>query len=170
MIKPFAQPYVALPPFHFAACVLKMYTKEVPYFILDKFNQGTHKLQHSVYRHPSMMHALSLRVCMPLSCLQSSTVPHPHFGPSWAGTTTRKPASMNGFQFQRTACCVRPSSPWAGMGEVVSHIWTGSSWPGAPSFHGEQETLAGRSFTALFIFGVDYMSTIMEYNSRLHIR
>jgi hypothetical protein len=52
----------------------------------------------------------------------------------------------------------------AGVGEVVSRIWMGSSWPGAPSIHGEQETLAGRSFTASFIFGVDYMS-IMEYNS-----
>jgi hypothetical protein len=36
----------------------------------------------------------------------------------------------------------------------------GSSWPGAPSFHGEQETLAGWSFTASFVFGVDYTSTI----------
>ena len=28
--------------------------------------------------------------------------------------------------------------------------------------HGEQEMLAGRTFTASFIFGVDYTSTIMD--------
>jgi hypothetical protein len=32
----------------------------------------------------------------------------------------------------------------------------------ALSFHGEQERLAGRLFTAPFIFGVDYTSTIMD--------
>jgi hypothetical protein len=42
-----------------------------------------------------------------------------------------------------------------------------ANWLGAPSFYGEQETLAGRSFTTSFIFGVE---TIMDYNSSLHIR
>jgi hypothetical protein len=119
---------------------------------------------------PSVNDACLVFACLhaSFSCLQSST-------PSsfWSELGCDHDAETRiheCFQFQRTACCVRPSSPWAGVGEVVSRIWTGSSWPGAPSFHGEQETLAGRPFTALFIFGVDYMSTIMEYNSRLHIR
>jgi hypothetical protein len=52
-----------------------------------------------------------------------------------------------------------------GVGEVAPRIWIGSSWPGAPLFHGEQGRLAGQPFTTSFIFGVDYMSTIMDYNS-----
>ena len=39
----------------------------------------------------------------------------------------------------------------------------------APSFHGEQEALAGRLFTASFIFGVDYIH-LDYYGSSLHVR
>ena len=58
----------------------------------------------------------------------------------------------------------------AGVGDEPIHTRYATvtgTWPGALSFYGEQETVAGRPFTTSFIFGVE---TIMDYNSSLHIR
>ena len=54
-------------------------------------------------------------------------------------------------------------------GEVASRIWIGSSWPGAPSYHGERDTLAGWSFTASFIFGVhvDYYGLLFNFTHQV---
>jgi hypothetical protein len=43
----------------------------------------------------------------------------------------------------------------AGVGDEPIHT-RDATWPGTPSFYGEQKRLVGRSFTASFIFGVDY--------------